>query len=148
MNRRTFLRRFTGGVVAAAVLAHVPAAVLKATPRLAESAHFWACDRLLAAYRAYANAHAGSGPAGMRVGREFFALYESEIPVNWRYVLAGNDDALMLRACRFTLAAPQHRTNAKPCRSHDGTRRDLLAGHSRRRPVRGAVYGVSVSAQR
>ena len=85
MNCRTFLRRFTSGVVAAAVLVHVPAAVLKAAPRLAEPARLWACERLRETFTAYqkANSHKGlasSLPAGMRVGREFFAIYEGELP--------------------------------------------------------------------
>lgn len=89
MNRRVFLRRFAAGVVGAAVLAHIPASVIKAAPRLAEPARLWACERLRTAYFDYMKAHGGgmqSLPAGFRVGRQFFELYEGELTANLRFV--------------------------------------------------------------
>ena len=103
MNRRVFLRRFAAGVVGAAVLAHIPASVIKAAPRLAEPARLWACERLRTAYFDYVKAHGGgmkSLPAGFRVGRQFFELYEGELTVNMRFInklQAGGTNALMFK---------------------------------------------------
>ena len=89
MNRRLFIQRFTAGIVGAAVLAHIPASVTKAAPRLAEPARLWACERLRTAYSDYMKAHGGgmkSMPEGFRVGRQFFELYEGELTPMWRFV--------------------------------------------------------------
>ena len=105
MNRRVFLARVTAGVVGAAALAKIPAAVIQAAPRLAEPARVWACERMRRVFHAYVVANQqrgveGSLPVAMRVGQDFFTLCEGELQSHWR----------------LTTTAPE-------CRGHDRTLR-------------------------
>ena len=84
MNRRAFLRRFTLGAVSAAALVSLPASLIQSVPRLVEPAQSWALARLQKAFNNYVREHRHV-PAGMRVGGEFFTLFEGELQQNQRW---------------------------------------------------------------
>jgi hypothetical protein len=83
MNRRTFLRRFTTGVVATAALAHIPASVVKMVG-LDEAAERYALKHLTKLYNDHYKAHKRV-PREFEVGKEFFEAMESEIVANMRF---------------------------------------------------------------
>ena len=83
MNRRSFFQRLAYGTVATAALISLPASVVKAAG-LSEAGNHWAIERLRRAWMAYHAAH-GTYPGAYRVGREFFALYQSELTANQRF---------------------------------------------------------------
>lgn len=80
MNRRSFLK----GIVAAAAFVAIPASIVKAAEVLVEPARQWAIDQLYKAWHVYYKEH-GTPPGAFRVSAEFFKLYESELPLNWRW---------------------------------------------------------------
>ena len=87
MNRRTFLQRCASGLVATAALASIPASLIKAAPRLAEPARFWACELMRKVYNAHVIGRGSQyAPEALIVGRDLAECFEGEILPYWRYV--------------------------------------------------------------
>jgi hypothetical protein len=101
MNRRTFLRRFATGVVAAAALAHIPASVVKMAG-LTEPAKRYAIEYLDKVYKDYtkgkSSAHA---PRIIEVGQELYEAYHDDLQP-WMRFTSGDSQwrrpTLMFRA--------------------------------------------------
>lgn len=88
MNRRTFLRRFSVGVVATAALASIPASALQSIG-LGDAAQDWAIKKLTKAYNDYWRAHRKT-PREFIIGRDLFDAFEGQLIVHHRFVFASN----------------------------------------------------------
>lgn len=107
MNRRAFLSAFTRGVVAAAVLASVPTAALKAVG-LTEPARRYACEYLLKVWREATRGQSGRVPTRIEAGHELFVAYEAELEGVMRFV-PGQEfgfRAMAFKACTLVDAGP------------------------------------------